>query len=276
MTVTGARLGDVNAGDNSLGVLMLTGGGIVFLPDADASRVTGWKQAATVAWEFAKDKLPLVDVLLKSGLDPKLDTPKSTPIWMVESHNHPNHFAIPWIQIVEATYSPETVQTTITRERDDGQRERVVIGCADDSLPAFVFNQRMSAEALRVVYKRLLLPKQMELIPELTEKFAAIYGDRVAEHGSEIVDEAGRQASAWAKSQGLTVFGFAAGEMLDLAEHYRRIPGIEERNEEFFAAVDAKRAATPPADAPPPTASIAADAPPPTAGSGGPGAAAPS
>lgn len=235
----------VDAGKREAGVCIFTATGIAFLPDANPNELG---PAATVAAQVLKDKLPLVDVFLKAGVETTVAAETPVAGWLAKARTHPNYFAIPWPQVVEAAYQPPLGgRTTIVREQDDGSRQSFVLLYDDDRLPAGLFNQRLQFEMHAIFDTHLLVPKIREIAPSVTARFRDIYGDRLEEHLPEIRSEALHAAFEALAASGavemidgkyMNVPGAAARYMLDVAEQYRRVLPIVEGNDWFFTAAD--------------------------------------
>lgn len=234
----------VDAGKREAGVCVFTTAGIAFLPDANPNELG---PAATVAAQLLKDRLPLVDIFLKAGVETTVAAETPVAGWLAKARTYPNYFAIPWPQVVEAAYQPLGGRTTIVREQDDGSRQSFVLLYDDDRLPAGLFNQRLHFETHAIFDTHFLVPKVREIAPSLTAKFRSIYGDRLEDHLPEIRSEAmdaafealaGSGAVEMIDGKYMNVPGAAARYMLDVAEQYRRVLPIVEGNHWFFTAAD--------------------------------------
>jgi hypothetical protein len=235
-------LPEFDAGRYSTGILICTERGLAFLPNADSQNVLTLRDAASAAFEIAKERIPLFNVLWKPVFDIEADIAKSIPAWIEEVLRHRHVFVIPWFDLVAAAYQPDKARVLLTREWEDGRRAQFALAMTDPKVPMLLLAKRLIAEIEYFYFEHVTVPRVATLIPELTEKFKAIYGERYVEHGAEIVAEVHRQATADGMDK-MKALEIAAKELAALAPFYRRIPEIAKGNPEFFTLVDAQDSA---------------------------------
>jgi hypothetical protein len=236
LSVVGGPAHEVQARRGVTGVFIFTTAGVAFLPETNPDELT---PAAALAFELAKDQLPWMDMFLKAGVDAKVTAHSPVPAWMAKARSHPNYFAIPWLHIVQASYEPVGGRTTMVQEDDNGKTHTFAIFQQSDKMPAVLFHERLQVEMQAVVNQKLLVPKINDTMPSVVEKFRSIYGERVAEHANEISGEARHLAVDALMKEGVqTIPDAAAKFMLDVVDHYRRIPQVVASNQQFFNAAD--------------------------------------
>ncbi len=214
--------------------------GLVFLPAAGSLAREALQGISGSIFKLAQVPLPFLGVLEAAAID-RVFTPREAdlPEWLRQSLQHPDHFVIPYVEIVRVTTSPfggPGVTVGITRERDDGERQVYQFhGGETASWPGALMQLRMHGDLLASGQHELKTPKAKELLPGLRKEFEALYGDRVDEHTLEIARELEARVNAWFDTLPEEEVGAVIRRaMAPVLPHYRKLPNIVENQAWLF------------------------------------------
>ncbi len=175
------------------GVIVFTDEGLAFFPHGERiADLTG--KTKNFAYGLAKAASPHLSVAGAMGLDQAFKEQElQLPRWLREAREDEQYFVVPWLELVTASQDPETGAVRLTRGREGGSTETYILYANEDGWPDIFMLWRLHKESQAVLKEYFRIPRARELLPELQEKFATIYGERVDEHSDELYAELSRR-----------------------------------------------------------------------------------
>ena len=89
-----------------VGVVMFTQAGVAFLPDAEPDSAHALQEVRGAAWELAKHLVRGLGMLDALGIGDRPPRDEPLPMWAAKSFAHPEHFVLPWPELVEVLVRP--------------------------------------------------------------------------------------------------------------------------------------------------------------------------
>ena len=213
------------------GVIVLLPRSLMFLPAAGSMIKEVVRGVSGSLFNVAQVSIPFLGVLDAAGMD-QVFAPEETnfPQWLRQSLQHPDHFVIPYMQIVAVRTSPHDngINVDVTQETDDGTRHVYrILSEPTNVWPDALMHLRMRGDLLAVGHHHLQAPKAKEILPGLRKEFEAIYDDRVDEHEVEIAKELETRINAWLDTIPEDEVGALIRQaMAPVLPHFRKMPSV--------------------------------------------------
>ena len=217
------------------GIVLFTESGLAFFPESEGvGELTS--QVAKLGYELAKTAAPALSAIGALGLDEGFRTDElSLPDWLVAARQNRNHFVVPWLELVTISHDPKDYVVRLTREYDDGNSESFALFVKEDGWVDVLTLWRFQKEVAAVSKQYVRIPKAHEMLPEIEEKFAEIYDDRIDAHREEIYRELSQRVQDWiTEMDEEEVIDITRRYMETTLPHYAKNRLITEKNPELF------------------------------------------
>jgi hypothetical protein len=220
-----------------VGVVTFSMAGIVFLPDLPTDKAEALKMAGDAAWEIAKDAAPFVQIATAIDMGgERRETAPSFPAWLEKSLAQPQHFALPWHDFVEASFDPATHTMTLTRQRADGSKTLHYLTALpspyDDAGTLMLL--RLMHDQQAIYHVRHYEPKHAEVASEVIPKFLDLYGERLRDHGDEMLAEINRRTKDALVANLVDVKAMMRENLGPALAAYAQIPAVRSMRADLF------------------------------------------